>query len=429
MSVLLFAQIAGAGPAILISCSLALMGIVGFFFVCYFAHCFLTVVIDSAAGVDEIRFPSESITDWMTKPIYVLWVLLPLLFVPSMVIAFGGGAAAFLITLVVLLWLVSPIMFLSSLAAKSWMSLLYGPFLKRWARFFFAYLIFLVWSAVLVGSGTALLVASMWSLKGVAVATIALPALFLLYSRVLGRYAWYVTTRRMRRPKKQSAPPVKGVKVQALDPWAPPPPETTVAPREAPPTGNPEDTFDSPDDRAALRDKFAPADAYRLAPVEERAKVMAPDVAAPEDEPKLQPLTEPPVDEAEDEWTPNKKPYGVMTEKQARQSWVERRGDADADAEGYGIESITLGPPVSLWHYYEERAKQEEKLREEGKAVRQYERPRKPPTLWQAMTQEIGKFLFYSHSLRAWINLAIFFGIELAVLNVIVHMTGLISSQ
>ena len=121
MSVQLFAQIAGAGPAILISCSLALMGIVGFFFVCYFAHCFLTVVIDSAAGVDEIRFPSESITDWMTKPIYVLWVLLPLLFVPSMVIAFGGGAAAFLITLVVLLWLVSPIMFLSSLAAKIWM--------------------------------------------------------------------------------------------------------------------------------------------------------------------------------------------------------------------------------------------------------------------------------------------------------------------
>jgi signal transduction histidine kinase len=425
--VLLFAQIAGAGPAILISCSLALMGIVGFFFVSYFAHCFLTVVIDSAAGVDEIRWPSESITDWLTKPIYVLWVLLPLLFVPSMVVAFGGGTAGFLITLVVLLWLVSPILFLSSLAAKSWMALLYGPFLKRWARFFFAYLIFLVWSAVLVGSGTALLVASMWSLKGVAVATVALPALFLLYSRVLGRYAWYVTTRRMRRPKKHSVPPVKGVKVQALDPWAPPPPETTEAPREV---RRPEaETFDSPDDQADLRDKFAPADSYRLAPVEERAKVMSPDVESPEDAPKLQPLTEPAVAEAEDEWTPNKKPYDVMTERQARESWVERHGDAGADAEGYGMESITLGPPVSLWHYYEERAKQEEKLREEGKAVRQYERPRKPPTLWQAMTQEIGKFLFYSHSLRAWINLAIFFGIELAVLNVIVHMTGLINSQ
>jgi hypothetical protein len=156
---------------------------------------------------------------------------------------------------------------------------------------------------------------------------------------------------------------------------------------------------------------------------------MSPDVESPEDAPKLQPLTEPAVAEAEDEWTPNKKPYDVMTERQARESWVERHGDAGADAEGYGMESITLGPPVSLWHYYEERAKQEEKLREEGKAVRQYERPRKPPTLWQAMTQEIGKFLFYSHSLRAWINLAIFFGIELAVLNVIVHMTGLINSQ
>src|SRR5687768_1760034 len=93
MSPPLFAQIAGAGPAILISCSLALLAIVGFFFVCYFAHSFLTVVIDSAAGVDEIRWPSESITDWLTKPVYMLWVLLPLLFVPSMALAFGGGAA------------------------------------------------------------------------------------------------------------------------------------------------------------------------------------------------------------------------------------------------------------------------------------------------------------------------------------------------
>jgi len=425
MSLLLFAQIAGAGPAILISCSLALLAIVGFFFVSYFAHCFLTVVIDSAAGIDEIRWPSESITDWLTKPIYVLWVLLPLLFVPSMVLAFGGGAMAFLITLVALLWLVSPIMFLSSLAAKSWMALLYGPFLKRWARFFFAYVIFLLWTAVLVGSGTALLVASMWSLKGVAVATIALPALFLLYFRVLGRYAWYVTTRRMRKPKKQIANPAKGLKVDSLDPWALPSSETTEPlPQKAQADDREEDTFHSASELTEMRDKLAPADSYKLAPAEERHKVMAAEKAA-----KLEPAPEPTVHEEEDEWTPNKKPYGVMTEQEARQSWVDRKGTSSADTDGYGVESISLGPPVSLWQYYSERARQEEKLREEGRSVRQYERPRKPPTLWQAMTQEIGKFLFYPHSLRAWINLAIFFGVELAVLNVIVHMTGLIMAE
>lgn len=421
MSALLFAQIAGAGPAILIICSLALMAIIGFFFVCYFAHSFLTVVIDSAAGIDEIRWPGESIVDWLTKPIYVLWVLLPLLFVPSVVLVASGNGVAFGVTLLLLLWLVSPVMFLSSLAAKSWMALLYGPFLKRWARFFFAYVIFLIWSAVLIGLGTALLIASVWSLKGVLIATLVLPALCLLYFRVLGRYAWYVTTRRMRKPKKAPVNPVPGIKIDSLDPWALPRSETTEPLSEEIDPGDQEDAFDSDHELTETREKLASAESYQLASADERIKAAAPERAA-----KSEPAKEPVVVEEEDEWTPNKKPYGVMTEQEARQSWVDRRGTSGADNEGYGIESISLGPPVSLWHYYEERARQEEELREQGKAVRQYERPRKPPTLWQAMTQEIVGFLWYSHTLRAWINLAMFFGIELTVFNVLVHMTGLI---
>jgi hypothetical protein len=302
------------------------------------------------------------------------------------------------------------------------MALFYGPFLKRWARFFFAYLIFLLWTAVLVGAGTALLVASMWSLKGVAVATIALPALFLLYWRVLGRYAWYVTTRRMRKPRKQSMKPVKGVTVESLDPWAMPPSEMTEPlPRTTQAGDREEDTFTSTGELTDVRDKLAPADSYKLAPVEEGIKVAAADKVA-----KLEPAPETTMDEEEDEWTPKKKPYGVMTDDEARQNWVERQKTSCSDIDGYAVEEISLGQPVSLWQYYSERAKQEEKLREEGKSVRQFERPRKPPTLWQAMTQEIGRFLFYPHSLRAWINLAIFFAIELAVLNVIVSMTRMI---
>ncbi|MCI0682407.1 MAG: hypothetical protein L0Y71_09900 [Gemmataceae bacterium] len=437
MSALLFAQLEGAGPAIIVSCSLAVLGIVGFFFVSYFAHCFLTVVIDSAAGVDEIRFPSESIVDWMTKPVYLLWVVLPLLFIPCLTLAFGGGAVAFLVTLLVLLWLVSPIMFLSSLAAKSWMSLFYGPFLKRWARFFFAYVVFLIWSGLLTALGTALLVAALWSLKGVVVAMIALPAVFLLYFRVLGRYAWYVTTRRMRRPKKRQVNPAKGLKVESLDPWAAPPAETTT-PAE-PRHDEPADSADSVNETesTAMRDKFAPAEtSYKLAPAD--SPVAGRPKLAPADQPRTrsggeggklaaadEPIAPAAMPAVEDEWTPNKKPYGVMTEQQARQSWVERTG-TPGDSDGYGVETMSLGPPVSLWHYYEERHKQEEELREQGKAVRQYERPRKPPTLWQAMTKEIWGFLIYGHTLRTWINLAILFGVELTLLNLIAHMTGLL---
>src|SRR5438128_8793022 len=224
MFALLLAQggMPGAGPAILVSLCLAFFGIIAFFLAAYFAHCFLVVVIDSAAGIDEIRWPSESISDWLTKPIYVLWVLLPVLFVAGVVYGVAGSGLWFGITLLALVWLVSPIMFLSSLAAKSWMALLYGPFLKRWVRFLFAYAVFLVWSGVLTALGTGLLVWSLNSLTGVMLSAVFLPALALLYFRVFGRYGWYITTRRMRKARKKAATPVPGVKVESLDPWAMP---------------------------------------------------------------------------------------------------------------------------------------------------------------------------------------------------------------
>jgi hypothetical protein len=84
---------------------------------------------------------------------------------------------------------------------------------------------------------------------------------------------------------------------------------------------------------------------------------------------------------------------------------------------------------VSLFEYYSEREKKEEELREQGKAVRQYIRPRKPPTLGQAMTKEIAGFLIYPHCLRTWINLAILFGVELMLLHFIVQIAGVIQSM
>ena len=417
MSIVLFAQLSGAGPAILISCSLAALGIIGFFFVTYFAHCFLTVVIDSAAGIDEIRWPSEWVTDWMGKAVYVLWVLLPLLIVPGIMLAATGNGLTFAITLLVLLWLVSPIMFLSSLAAKSWMTLLYGPFLRRWARFFFAYVIFLVWSGVLVGLGAGILVWALLRLEGVVLAALFLPAVFLLYWRVFGRYAWYVTTRRMRKAKRKLVNPAKGMQVDRFDPWARPQDEPTELSR-APEMGDEETA-----ERTAAtdgRDKFTPAPGRdKFAGGDDRDKVMAAEHL------ELQPLVEEQT-VVEDEWTPNKKPYGVMTETAAKQSWQERERSGDQDLDGYDVEHLSIGPPVSLWRYYVDRAKKEDELREQGKSVRQFEKPRKPPTLWQAMTKEIAGFLLYPHTIRAWITLGIGFALVLLLLNVIVSMTKMI---
>ncbi len=398
MSASLFAQgfMSGAGPAILVSCGLAALGIIGFFFVCYFAHCFLLVVIDSAAGVDEIRWPDESIVDWLGRPIYLLWVLLPILFVPCVVLATTGSALAFLLTLILLLWLVSPVMFLSSLAAKSWMALFYGPFLKRWARYFFAYAVFLLWSGVLTFLGTAILVWSVFDARGIALGAIFLPLLCLLYFRVFGRYGWYVTTRRMRRARRKKLNPAKGLRIEALDPWAVTPDVMESPAQDSSPQGQP-----------ATRDKLKPAEAETAI--------------------KLAPLEEPAIEE--DEWTPNKKPYGVMSEERARASWVERRGTPGTDEDVYGAEEMRLSAPVSLWNYYEDRARKEEELREQGKSVRQYERPRKPPTLTQAMTREIFSFLLYPHTIRAWLVLAIFFGMTLAIVNLLVSLGGAIAKS
>ena len=415
MSALLFAQfMPNAGPAIIVSVCLALLAIVGFFFITYFAHCFLTVVIDSAAGIDEIRWPSEWVHDWLTKPVYLIWVLVPLLLLSSMVLAFTSDSLASGVTLLILLWLAAPVLYLSTLAAKSWLALLYGPFLKRWARFLFAYLILLVWSALLTGLGVGLLVWSMWSLGGVALAALFLPPLCLLYWRVVGRYAWYVTTRRMRKPKKKLSNPTKGLKVESLDPWGSSPSEATESLGERAAAGDPEETAASLADLTELRDKFTP--------VVERDKL----AAAERD--KVAPAEEPTAVE-EDEWTPNKKPYVVMTETKARESWVERRGTAAQDNERYDVEKLTIGQPISLFGYYSEREKKEEELREQGKSVRQFERPRKPPTLWQAMTQEIVGFLFYPHSLRAWINLAILFAVILGVFRIVVETTEVIKNS
>jgi hypothetical protein len=402
MLALLFAQgLPGTGPAIMVSMCLALFGIITFFLLTYFAHCFLVVLIDSAAGIDEVRWPSEGIADWFTKPIYVLWVLLPLFGVAAIVLA-AAGALAFGITLLVLLWLVSPIMFMSSLAAKSWMSLLYGPFLLRWLRYLMAYLVFLLWTGIITTLGAGLLVWSFHSLTGVLLSAIFLPVLSLLYFRILGRYGWYITTRRMRKAKKKAINPAPGVEVKSLDPWAMPEGERTE-PMTTQAMSDAQDIDVEAEVETGIRDLSGGAQ---------------PAATREESTP-----------EVEDEWTPKKKPYGVMTEPQARESWVERPGTKSDANEGYEVEQISIGPPVSLWQYYAEREKKEEELREQGKSVRQHIRPRKPPTLWQAMTKEIAGFLLYPHCLRTWINLAILFGVELMLLHFIAQVTGVIQSM
>src|SRR5207244_4226568 len=49
--------------------------IVGLFTLTYAAHCFLTIVEDTAAGNDEVHWPDQPPTDWYGKPFFLGWLL------------------------------------------------------------------------------------------------------------------------------------------------------------------------------------------------------------------------------------------------------------------------------------------------------------------------------------------------------------------
>ena len=52
-------MVGSAGYALIAVSATAGLAVVGFMLAVYGAHCFLTVVIDSGCGIDEIRWPSE----------------------------------------------------------------------------------------------------------------------------------------------------------------------------------------------------------------------------------------------------------------------------------------------------------------------------------------------------------------------------------
>src|SRR5947209_16283376 len=87
----------------------------------YAAHCFLTVVEQTAAGNDEVVWPNDPMYDWLWEAVYMLWLtalwLGPVVLVLRAILAAHSGAAAasgVMVAAAALTWLVFPVTLLSS---------------------------------------------------------------------------------------------------------------------------------------------------------------------------------------------------------------------------------------------------------------------------------------------------------------------------
>ncbi len=228
-----------AGPAILFVILMAASVMVGVCVLAFAARCVLVVVNETAAGQDEIIWPSEPYQDWLGHAVQFI-ELVGIWLAPSALLARllrdvwlpDDGALRVVLIAAPGLWLFFPIGLLSSLSAESrWV-----PF--RWAiclRFLRA-----APSAVVFYFLTALLLCAAvvpwyYALFGghgyllLPAAGVSSVVLF-LYARLLGRLAWIVSQlptaeRSPAKVKEEKRPPPRGKKkrkprAEVQDPWA-----------------------------------------------------------------------------------------------------------------------------------------------------------------------------------------------------------------
>jgi hypothetical protein len=337
-----------AGIVILFVLSLVGATITGIYFAAFASHYYLVVVEETSAGIDQVKPPDEPYLDWLWKLLFFMWLIgfwvapaavLTAVLAPALV----SGLAGFLLLLLGLLWLVVPLSLLSCLSGRTMFTIVHLGFLRRVVRHPGSLLLFYLMSGVLLTGLGVLVYYAFFSLNGTAVLLVppAAATVLLIHARLLGRIGWLVGYRTPDTKRKKPKP----VKTKVEDPWAvpeeelpelkdlevvgedPPARERMSAPVTAiqavkekksvsdVPASQPKKRADVPD--TGIREGLDPFTADYAAPP------ASPKTVAPAPPALTAPITAslPPVEE-EDEWTPNKKPYGLMDDAKARSTWV-----------------------------------------------------------------------------------------------------------
>jgi hypothetical protein len=219
------------GNAILFVCCLVGTFIVSLYVLAYSAHCFLTVLQDTAAGLDEVVWPSEMIYDWLGRSVPI-WGVFLLWLVPAGMLAHGlrhvwlpdDAAMRFLLLAVPGLWLLLPVGLLSALSGESGWLPVRWTILSQLARVLPSLVVFYISTALLIAAAAVPWYYALFRVQGVLlpVAAAAFATLILLYARLLGRLAWLGGRRDSPKRKPATAAPSARA-TSALDPWAFPP--------------------------------------------------------------------------------------------------------------------------------------------------------------------------------------------------------------
>lgn len=209
-----------AGPAGQVAFLLAMPLIVlaAGYFAAYAVHSLFVVIEQTAAGFDRVAWPHETLFDWLGKLFHFLVILFVLLFpigflLPGLDFAAGPGAALLVASICfVVVWLVLPVVLLSSMSGSSRFSLLRWEILKGLARCWRCLLAFygitgvmeflaigglyfavLGWREIdLAATAPSLaeLIATFSLVVGLPIAAMLCSTGLLWYARLLGRLGW-----------------------------------------------------------------------------------------------------------------------------------------------------------------------------------------------------------------------------------------------
>lgn len=223
-----------AGGAFIFVSLLGLSMIVGGAVVAYAAHCFFTVVQDTAAGNEEVSWPGDLFLDWIRSAVVVIG-LLAVSLAPAGFLARGLGAVwlpgqpglRFFLMAVLSLWSVFPVVLLSIMSARSPWMLFKPAVIVQLVRLGPAALIFFLMSGLVGGICAGLAYLYLWLGQAwlLPVIAIVFSGSLLIYGRLLGRLAWLIS--RIHLPKdmpKRAAINSKRRqrKPSVSDPWAVP---------------------------------------------------------------------------------------------------------------------------------------------------------------------------------------------------------------
>jgi hypothetical protein len=214
-----------AGPTILFVILLVAAIISGLYIVAYTSNVFLTIIQQTAAGIDTIAWPNEPWYDWIGKTLHLALIvacwMVPLGIVLRLIgpESLATSTALYVGVPALMFCCLFPITLLSSFSAGSPLALLRLEVIRRMTRCTGGTIVFYLLSAPLCVAGAAVVYATLAHHIFYALAVLA--TVLFLYGRLIGRYSRLLGRVRIKgtKPKVDREVRRAAQSAQVEDPW------------------------------------------------------------------------------------------------------------------------------------------------------------------------------------------------------------------